>query len=829
MPTIRLRAAFAATIGLALMATAGAGSVDAATSEAAREHPDDPSIARLLVEDDIYRREGAVTSLATCLAVADDPAADATFRRRFGPAGGEIDPARLLEAAAPGLAQEPGFGTLLACARIVASWHGHLERSDDGRLEHGAVVLDFALERGGGDAVVDPLPLVRLLTSPHLLPPSAFGGIVVRNARIAGTLLLYNLHLTMPLVFVDVTFAGGDYAKGVFGEADITGSAIAIRNSRFADHVRISESRICGKISIFDSLFEETLQLNDVDQVSACGEVDRAPGITVQSTRFQQSLTIYGSDFGEAHLVSNDIGSFLMSRNHFAESFSFEENDVGSFEAYGHGLSPVVEIRYNRIANDFFFEGMLPDDAPSDAIERLSIVSNRIGGGLGLRDFAASALPRTLDLRSNHVGNGSEICLPAAWRGSVDLDGSTYSGTLTVGLGFEPGIGGLDDEPRDPPCEGPYFVDQGRTLDTFCPPINDDPALRGAVVLTFTATSVRTLQWHLPLHCSYRWSGFGLTYDLWTPAGRAHAVFASAGEKWREAAFNAWRTSLRTYEPASLDQMSRYFVDKGAYVASRHLQYEAKRLNYGPECPPHQTVPGCIVRVLDLPGPMALLTGTAQADTAVERNAYEPFWRRAGRAVTLALLWPGGYGAQPERAIFLLAAFAFVFGAVYWVYVWAMRGRYCRFVARFEALPDLVPVEHPRHAELAAVVAQFRALRLERSHNRVLEVARDELEPRLVALQPFISGLDKAQAELRRLARHLGRTKVPGFSQFNAGQQPSRFTPLRYSIDTMLPVIDLHAYSNYYPEWTWMRGVTVVQHILGWWWLTVFIASAAIL
>lgn len=58
---------------------------------------------------------------------------------------------------------------------------------------------------------------------------------------------------------------------------------------------------------------------------------------------------------------------------------------------------------------------------------------------------------------------------------------------------------------------------------------------------------------------------------------------------------------------------------------------------------------------------------------------------------------------------------------------------------------------------------------------------------------------------------------------------PTRFTYWRYSIDTMLPVIDLHAYGTYYPVSAWMRALCVTQHVLGWWWLTVFIASAAIL
>jgi len=58
---------------------------------------------------------------------------------------------------------------------------------------------------------------------------------------------------------------------------------------------------------------------------------------------------------------------------------------------------------------------------------------------------------------------------------------------------------------------------------------------------------------------------------------------------------------------------------------------------------------------------------------------------------------------------------------------------------------------------------------------------------------------------------------------------PVRFTYGRYAIDTMLPFINLHAYNNYYPEWWPFRVLSVVQHVCGWWWLTVFIASAAIL
>ena len=82
---------------------------------------------------------------------------------------------------------------------------------------------------------------------------------------------------------------------------------------------------------------------------------------------------------------------------------------------------------------------------------------------------------------------------------------------------------------------------------------------------------------------------------------------------------------------------------------------------------------------------------------------------------------------------------------------------------------------------------------------------------------------------LRRELERFGNTERVGFSLFDLGKEPVRFSYLRYSVDAMLPFIDLHAYNYYYPVKPWVRVVSVVQHVCGWWWLTVFIASAAIL
>ena len=45
----------------------------------------------------------------------------------------------------------------------------------------------------------------------------------------------------------------------------------------------------------------------------------------------------------------------------------------------------------------------------------------------------------------------------------------------------------------------------------------------------------------------------------------------------------------------------------------------------------------------------------------------------------------------------------------------------------------------------------------------------------------------------------------------------------------MLPVVDLHAYHKFQGNWAVVRFMAGFQHILGWWLLTSFLASLAIL
>ena len=69
---------------------------------------------------------------------------------------------------------------------------------------------------------------------------------------------------------------------------------------------------------------------------------------------------------------------------------------------------------------------------------------------------------------------------------------------------------------------------------------------------------------------------------------------------------------------------------------------------------------------------------------------------------------------------------------------------------------------------------------------------------------------------------------VPGFMQYDRNRQPQDFGLFRYAVDVSIPVVDLHAYSQYFPASKGPRILTTFQHILGWWVLTSLLATLAV-
>ncbi|MEZ5932964.1 MAG: hypothetical protein R3F54_13600 [Alphaproteobacteria bacterium] len=880
----------------------------AATGSAAQTSRPSPAVegwTKSLLDDESYRRDGVIDGMPTCLLVAADDDAYGLWIANSHWHNMELpDLADVLYQRPAFRKAEPGFGTLIACTQILMAWHtslpGHSRSrptfSVDGRVEHGAVVIDLALGRHSARARIKPLPLVRLLTSPHLLPSWTYGGIVIRNAVIDGTLLLHNLHLSVPLAFANVTFLGGGYRKDVYKIDREVEAAISILHSRFQDHIMIAASEICGDVLINDSAFDEKVDWQDVrqtgrgrhdgsDESSSCKDIDddsaaSSSGVYVYGSTFRQSLRFSDTQLGTLHAFGNRFGRLLAWQTHFGEALMLSDNDIGSFEVSSH-LATSTAINFNRIENDFFLFGHTVVDS---AIESIDINSNRIGGGIGFSNFPPGVLPELISLESNHVGNGSLLCVPKDWRGTLSLDGSSYDGKLAIGL----------TRPPDPEADGDMLSDDSETLqcswsfwepkrfesseDVYCQDLRSHAFLAeetmtprglGVMKVDLEAVEIRTLLWQLPLECAYRWSGFGLHYRLWQPADNA-AKILSVHTGHRDLSplrvFRAWRTTLWGHDPAPLDAMSRYLTENGAYNESREILLEAKRLNYAPACRPSENTLACTDRMMFGGRIAAFLLDPAPFDPAVSvsssaladdidtagsaraRSAFldpwastsgtESSWDRFRNTSLLLLLWPGGYGAKPERAVGLIAAGAVAFFLIYQVYACVMRRmlrRVPRQIARLTREPSHDPDQGPKAGgeeieALRRLCEKATAGWLELDIERRLEIVRKDLIPTLTQHVAELSKPDQRRVKtLRRRLERFGNTEILGFSRFDRNKLPTRFTHWRYSVDTMLPFIDLHAYSNYYPEASVMRAFSILQHVIGWWLMTVFVASAAIL
>ncbi len=858
-------------------------------------------------EVDVAELASAPVDMDTCLAVADDGNAlefwNSSPFRHVGTEPGrgltdDLDEMPLF------WRHEFGFSTIYACAEIIDAWYAPPQQTyafsgDDGRLLHGTIVIDLATDKAksGGNSdnsgqygLIDALALVRILNAPFLLPQSSFGGIVIRHARIEGSLLFHNLQLGVPLAFVDVEFRGNDYSKVVFGQKKpIEDAALTIAFSDFGASLLIARSGVCGNIRIVDSRFSESVTLDEVEQksldcrpLSDFEDLEAAPPILrISSSSFAQSLELMRSAFGQASISGSDINKLSSEKSHFGKSAEITENDIERLQISCSMLAEETRVARNRIDKQLLVEGTdivlvhgEPDKACNDwwqnderrrsaTAARLTIDDNRIGGGLFLRSFAGSALKPDVRLVSNRVSSGSEIILPRpdasgqAWRGNVDLQGSIYDATLTITEARK--------LIRDQPAEQVPFA--------FCEKLGRNNRPKG-ITVEFRAAHVRTLRWDLPLTCDYRWLGYGLTYDLWMKGGLAKASLGMEAEGKDPAeldhlAFSFWRQTLRRYDSSSLTTMSQYLTEKGQYVASRGILYEAKRLNYAPDCKPDDQVWKCLWQMVAGPSSSSgALAAEPDGQAAAEVsnptddigtwNAFTAWLEDASAWLTrfamLILLWPGGYGASPEWAIVLLVL---LFGACWFIYQRYTATMRKQLVEEWSDIRHFLDKNQDLIARLKLTEASkpglddsqawfdFEEGTAAGADTRWIDRTTwvDEMtdEDRLLEIQgPLLAkvkvwesgssglGLKTVQDFRQRLAR-FGNTEIPGFDRFDGDKMPKRFTERLYAFDTMLPVVDLHAYSNYYPIAGWARMLSVLQHVCGWWWVTVFIASAAIL
>ncbi|NJO37638.1 MAG: hypothetical protein HC871_08465 [Rhizobiales bacterium] len=855
-------------------------------------------------EESAYRWEGSLVNLTTCLAVADDEMTTRLLRDEglqpvlgMGP----VHRADILRSKNSEMKNRRGFGTLLACAEIVSAWHsrtlttsrlGALLAADparpqhDGRIEHGAVVIDLAIDTDqladdpDNRLVIGAQPLARLLTSPGMLPQSVFGGIVVKNAIIERPLILNNVRVTSPIAFVNVQFSGGTLSQEVFDIHQRTEETAVLIASAQLDHdVLFADSQLCGNVIIRKAHFEESLTLRDVEQRNiGCAHPASAFGLRVDDSRFDQGLSIARSRFAATTITGSSVKMLAADRVDFGRSLVIEENKLGGIELECSTFADRTDILRNRVEQTTLLEGI--DDKPTeDGPDRscrtwwetnaresphrhgdIQVANNHLEGGFFFQHMDGIQINSPIKLPSNRVGGRSLIMMPRpvpdarVWDGDITLERSNYDGLLEL---------------HGSPWPTKRFP-QDRADRRYCTEISNNNPLYGTSI-ELRASHIRTLLWNLPFTCEHRWLGYGLTYDLWWKGDRARKSLESVESdnqtELDHRAMGAWRRVLKRYDSPSIHAMSTYLTEKGEFVVSREILLEAKRLNYVPNCSPDQWMPGCALRTawellkslapFDAPPADENLTSSASI-VGIDAQVSDRLWTIGEwlwRLAMLILLWPGGYGAQPERAFLLLLGFFALCWILYALYTCAMRnkllnewGRIDRFlvenagrIGRTNRLTARPPgyadaqrafrFDHPLPSgdSLDPWIAEATWKR-RMSHEERLREVQGPLLAKVRAWERSAAEEDVGIFEdFRRDLERFGNTEIVGFGRFDGNKMPRRFSERLYSLDTMLPVVDLHAYNTYYPIAGKVRLLSIVQHVCGWWWITVFIASAAIL
>jgi hypothetical protein len=384
----------------------------------------------------------------------------------------------------------------------------------------------------------------------------------------------------------------------------------------------------------------------------------------------------------------------------------------------------------------------------------------------------------------NQIANSSTIHLPEKpenWsNGVLDLTGSTFGGQLALYRGER------NDEERIRPGSG-------RCEST-------EPAGK-SVRVKFDYATIHTLSWHLPLDCTYRWSGLGAGYtnwgDPWVKEYRVLSEYCKDDpprcdpEKIIKQDLLQWINLLEAASTDAYTTLAEYMEDHGLLVEARQLMSEAKRGNYFEfrEAP------------VDLSG--------------------GPLIDNVSRWLAGAAFLVVGWGARPEQALlwlFGLYVVATVTNIGYNLF-YIPRERYMAQQQQLQMFPQSsstlssAAARGQRLRAIALVFLKFIPPLAERVRRAYEIWDRRVADSHLPTPQPYNRGL----------------SRLVGFRQYDVDREPKDFGVFLYGLDTIMPVINLQLYNNFYPEGFVIRMVTHSMHVIGWYLITVFLISAAIL
>lgn len=723
----------------------------------------------------------------------------------------------------------------------------------------------------------------KLLAIPDLLPPTITNGIVFERLTILGTLDLRGASIAMPVTFRNVTFQPESLRRHGDHFATV---ALNLERSRFQGSFTIEDSTALGNVLIAGTNFHSGLELRNVvvtlrggdqtdETAASLRHLPFAPAFEIRHSTLEGGLqladvTIFGNATpllqfedvtvdnllmnglyaeGYTNLSNNSIDLAEVQRSAFGSNFILENNKIQALKLDDVKFYDTPYLNYNDIESVMQLTGLSASLDGGDG--NPEVAGNRVGGsayiaidyltvdnvhGGGGEDAKGGEKPNTkyLDMTYNEFQSSVVLIPPEPVR--VNASHTTVVDRLSLGRS-------LQIDPSRPLYEA---LDLGKgQLATF----EDDQWVN------LTNATVRILAWNFPVDCRIRWDGTGLQFEYWGDPDLKVANLRT--EEQFLAALMHWRNCMSQWNAEALNYMSEYFDSRGHFSEARALLKEAKEANYRPE----QPFLASMRAIWSWPAYLLV------APAGLGSKAGEPVpgsLRTFGAWLVYGLLAPTGFGAQPELALLWLLVGWMVGWGVYSLYLgywssprwtpgWeasqdAPAARVFFAVAErvaaapgFREIPAAAPEEALRRPQegpggLQETKGTYRMsdpMYEQWSSGPVTAWKISEEE----GADKFIGKVQEAKANKSRwnpiyweaIGPDEKRSIMPGFLQYDRDRKPAHFNVWTFSADAMLPVINLHAYSEYYPSNKAVRLFSFFQHIVGWWMLSVFLASATIL
>jgi hypothetical protein len=483
-----------------------------------------------------------------------------------------------------------------------------------------------------------------------------------RNTTVAGALRLRNNEFADRLRLEAFEVAGDTIVSGNSFPAAIPGPRVE-RDGTAASIVRLRELRLRGVLHFSNNRFRRPPDLhrpivsdnssivsrslylqksiideNDItivdnyfhDHVYLIDLIGRR--LSISNNVVNGILQISGNDFFSLRTFSNVFYSFFqIMNNQYASSLIIDRDEFGA-------NTRRIDIVGNHVGQDMRFAPRVPPPQGST----VSLAHNRVVGPADL--YWPSRAMRGDPVRNDRR---CEVLLPQAgdaaadsslvrWRGMIDFTGSHFASHLqfaesceSAGIPMQPiplqyDLADLQKWQNEPKCSGRREL--GMVDESYF------------VFLNFSQTRIAMLDLRVPpTDCHYFWRAVGQQFEFFGTNAEDQIAQIQNGESIQQFGYTqrtaidllkAWILNLDIDDPGVFIFISEYLKDRGDLNGSRNWLEVAKRETYKP-------------------------------------NGEDPLWRRAADRVVYGALWPAGFGAKPERAIWFMFVLWIVCTAVY--------------------------------------------------------------------------------------------------------------------------------------------------------------------